>query len=61
MTNQSKKKFTTRDVADICQVNKSTVIDWIRENKITAFRLPAGHYRFEEEEVTRFRQSLETK
>lgn len=43
-------------VAEYCQVSKSTVLKWIKDGKLQAFRLPSGHYRIDKED---FRDFLE--
>jgi excisionase family DNA binding protein len=40
-------RLTTANIADYCQVTKSTVLVWIRGNNLKAFRLPSGHYRID--------------
>jgi excisionase family DNA binding protein len=40
-------RLTTANIADYCQVTKSTVLVWIRDNNLKAFRLPSGHYRID--------------
>lgn len=45
-----------RVVAEYCQVSKSTVLRWIKDGKLQAFRLPSGHYRVDRED---FRDFLE--
>jgi excisionase family DNA binding protein len=40
-------RLTTGNIADYCQVTKSTVLAWINDNKLKAFRLPSGHYRID--------------
>ena len=36
---------TTSFVAARCGVSKVTVLEWIEEGRLAAFRLPKGHYR----------------
>lgn len=43
-------------VAEYCQVSKSTVLKWIKDGKLQAFKLPSGHYRIDKED---FRDFLE--
>jgi len=43
-------------IARYCQVSKGTVLRWIRDSKLQAFRLPSGHYRVDK---TDFRDFLE--
>lgn len=42
---QKLEKITPATVADYCQVSKCTVLNWIKNGQLTAFRLPSGHYR----------------
>ena len=37
-------RLTSRDIAIYCQVSKSTVLEWIKSERLKAFRLPSGHY-----------------
>lgn len=46
--------LTTGDVADYCQVSRSSVFRWIREGKLHAFTTPGGHYRVREGEFKSF-------
>ena len=48
--------LTVRVVAGYCQVSKSTVLKWIKDGKLQAFKLPSGHYRINRED---FRDFLE--
>ena len=48
--------LTPRVAAMYCQVSKSTVLKWVKDGKLQAFRLPSGHYRIEKED---FRDFLE--
>lgn len=49
-------RLTSRDIANYCQVSKSTVLEWIKSGRLKAFRLPSGHYRIDKED---FREFLE--
>ncbi len=37
--------ITVKGVADYCLVSKVTVRRWIKSGKLSAIRLPSGHYR----------------
>lgn len=50
-------RLTTRDIAEYCQVSKSTVLEWIKSDQLQAFRLPSGHYRIDRMD---FREFLKT-
>ena len=43
-----------RDVAVYCQVSKSTVLKWIKDGKLQAFKLPSGHYRIGKDDFRSF-------
>jgi excisionase family DNA binding protein len=49
-------RLTSKDIAAYCQVSKSTVLEWIKSNRLGAFRLPSGHYRIDKKD---FRDFLE--
>lgn len=48
--------LTTGDIAKYCHVSQITVLNWIKESKIKAYRFPGGHYRVERAEFLRFLQ-----
>jgi excisionase family DNA binding protein len=39
------KFVTTSFIAEHCGVSTVTVLSWIEEKRLSAFRLPKGHYR----------------
>jgi excisionase family DNA binding protein len=47
-------RLTSRDIADYCQVSKSTVLEWIKSGRLKAFRLPSGHYRIDKKNFKEF-------
>ena len=49
-------RLTSRDIATYCQVSKSTVLEWVKNGRLKAFRLPSGHYRIDKKD---FRDFLE--
>jgi len=49
-------RLTPRNVAEYCQVSKSTVLGWIKSGKLESFKLPSGHHRIDKED---FREFLE--
>jgi excisionase family DNA binding protein len=49
-------RLTSRDIAEYCQVSKSTVLEWIKSGRLKAFSLPSGHYRIDKKN---FREFLE--
>jgi len=53
---QSKNRVAVKDVADYCLVSRATIRRWIRSGKLSAIRLPSGHYRIS---IVDFRDFLE--
>lgn len=49
-----KKIFTTYDVSQYCSVDLSTVINWIEEGKLLAYKTPGGHRRVKKEDLVHF-------
>jgi excisionase family DNA binding protein len=49
-----KKIFTTYEVSQYCSVDLSTVINWIEEGKLLAYKTPGGHRRVEKEDLVHF-------
>jgi excisionase family DNA binding protein len=47
-------RLTSRDIANYCQVSKSTVLEWIKSDRLKAFRLPSGHYRIDKKDFREF-------
>lgn len=47
-------RLTSRNIAAYCQVSKSTVLEWIKSNRLKAFRLPSGHYRIDKKDFKDF-------
>jgi len=41
----SEKWLTAKNIADYCMVSRVTVRRWIKGGKLSATRLPSGHYR----------------
>lgn len=46
--------FTSHQVGDILQVNPSSVVKWINDGILNAFRTPGGHRRVSASELIRF-------
>jgi excisionase family DNA binding protein len=46
--------FTVNDVAEYCMVSGITVRRWIREGKLSALKLPSGHYRITRDDFKKF-------
>lgn len=51
-----KKALTTYDIADHCQVVPRTVVQWINEGKLKAYRTPGNHSRVQIEDFLDFLQ-----
>ena len=49
-----KKALTTYEIAEHCQVTPRTVIQWINEGKLKAYRTPGNHSRVQIEEFLDF-------
>ena len=47
-------RLTSGDIAEYCQVSKSTVLEWIRSGNLKTFRLPSSHYRIDKEDFREF-------
>jgi len=52
-------RLTSRDIANYCQVSKSTVLEWIKSGRLKAFRLPSGHYRIDKKDFRVFLEKFE--
>ena len=51
---QENVKLTTSNIAAYCQVSKSTVLDWIKSERLKGYRLPGGHFRINKEDFRVF-------
>ena len=49
-----KIRLTSRDIAAYCQVSKSTVLEWIKSERLKAYRLPSGHHRIDKNDFKAF-------
>ena len=49
-----KKAITTYEAAEYCQVTPRTVIQWINEGKLKAYRTPGNHSRIQIDEFLNF-------
>lgn len=52
------RTFTTHDLAKICDVYPSSIINWINSGKLKSYSTPGGHHRMYREDVIRFLQSM---
>jgi|Deesub1362B_J571_1020462.scaffolds.fasta_scaffold15581_2 excisionase family DNA binding protein len=50
----AKYYFTTNDIAQMCNVTRQTVINWIKTGKLRASLTPGGHRRVMREELISF-------
>lgn len=50
----SLKSLTTYQVAKICNVHQTTVINWVKEGKLDAYTTPGGHRRIKREDLVKF-------
>jgi excisionase family DNA binding protein len=46
--------LSSSNIARYCQVSRSTVLKWIKDGKLQAFKLPGGHYRVDREDFREF-------
>ncbi len=46
--------FTTFEISQICEVNPTTVQNWVKEKKLKAFITPGGHRRIRREDLISF-------
>lgn len=51
---QENIKLTTGNIAAYCQVSKSTVLAWIKSDRLKAYSLPGGHFRINKEDFRNF-------
>lgn len=61
---KSTSYLTTDQVVELLQVSRSTLYQWVQEQKIPHFKLPNGKIRFDEHELVEWmagrRSSVET-
>lgn len=50
----NRKAYTTFQISKICNVTHRTVLSWINQGKIKAFKTPGGHSRVREEDLFDF-------
>ena len=50
----NKRALTTYEIAEYCQVTPRTVIQWVNEGKLKAYRTPGNHSRIEIDEFLDF-------
>jgi len=50
--------FSTYQVARICNVHHTTVINWVKEGKLDAYTTPGGHRRIKKESILAFAEKF---
>jgi excisionase family DNA binding protein len=45
MARTKEQHFTINDISEYCLVSGITVRRWIKDGKLSAMKLPSGHYR----------------
>src|SRR5437867_917715 len=50
--------FTTFEIGEICEVNPTTVQNWVREKKLKAYLTPGGHRRVRREDLVSFMRAF---
>jgi excisionase family DNA binding protein len=45
MARTKEQHFTIQDISEYCLVSGITVRRWIKDGKMSAIKLPSGHYR----------------
>jgi excisionase family DNA binding protein len=45
MAKAKEQHFTIQDISEYCLVSGITVRRWIKDGKLSAMKLPSGHYR----------------
>jgi excisionase family DNA binding protein len=46
--------FTTFEISQICEVNPTTVQNWVKEKKLKAYATPGGHRRVRRQDLAQF-------
>ncbi len=46
--------FTTFEISQICEVNPTTVQNWVKEKKLKAYSTPGGHRRIRRQDLAEF-------
>lgn len=52
------RTYTTHDIAKICDVYPSSIINWINSGKLKSYSTPGGHNRMLREDVIAFLKSM---
>ncbi len=55
----SRRSFlTTFEISEICEVNPTTVQNWVKEGKLKAYVTPGGHRRIRRQDLIRFMKAF---
>ncbi|MDA3792117.1 MAG: response regulator [Elusimicrobia bacterium] len=54
MVSKMKKVYTTRQVGNFCGVDLTTVINWVKQGKINAYKTAGGHRRIPRQDLRNF-------
>lgn len=55
----SRRSFlTTFEISEICEVNPTTVQNWVKEGKLKAYATPGGHRRIRRQDLIRFMKAF---
>jgi excisionase family DNA binding protein len=49
--------FTTGQAAEYCHVTQATIINWIKDKKLSGYTTPGGHYRIPRSDLVSFLKS----
>lgn len=50
----NKPPFTTGQVAKYCHVSQATIVNWIKDGKLSGYTTPGGHYRIPRTDLLSF-------
>lgn len=50
--------YTVKELAERWSYNRKTVLNWIREGRLSAIKTPGGHYRIPYEVVAEWEQQV---
>jgi excisionase family DNA binding protein len=50
----SSRPFTTGQAAEYCHVSQATIINWIKDGKLSGYTTPGGHYRIPRPDLIAF-------
>lgn len=49
--------YSTGSAAKMFGVTNKTILSWINQGKVSAFRTPGGHYRINESEIEKLKEN----